>query len=543
MQQSLAPGRGGHHPVGMMLAQGRGQVPVTTDDRRESRGHRTGSAARARVQPSRLQGRDHRRARAAEGERHRRVIDSLAVYKDADGEIEVQHLSTMTDEKREDPGRVVGALVGLGHRRRGRLRSALRRRAVEDRHLLRGRRLGRRPGHPERHRRRAGADRASLGRAAARRDRARRGLPDQRRLHQPARPRGDRARRGRGGRRAARHRDGLGAAPPTPASGSAHALERGGFPVVLERRLGRPVEAQGDAEVPGRDGQPVRSARVPAGCAGCRSAASRPRSSFSPRRSPIEYAVPVAGPRAVSDQKPWTAAAPARARSAAVAAPPDRGRPSTSLEPRPKRVRGGVGAHTGPSRTGPAQAVGASPAETVGDPPRRSRRRPAVSPRPGPPPVRASDAASDGRRTRVPRRSRAVGRAADGPARSGGLSPVSRAPPRRRRRVQPSTCSTGVAGSAATAGGRDGRKPSPLSGRSLNARGPGRKLLVAPGDRLEAAGEVHHPGRCLDRVSPEDLDAVPARPEQPERMRAAVPVARAPTEANTVFQASRSHST
>jgi hypothetical protein len=37
-----------------------------------------------------------------------RVIDSLAVYKDAAGEIEVEHLST-----RSDTGRVVGALVGL----------------------------------------------------------------------------------------------------------------------------------------------------------------------------------------------------------------------------------------------------------------------------------------------------------------------------------------------------------------------------------------------------------------------------------------------
>ena len=37
-----------------------------------------------------------------------RVIDSLAVYKDADGELEVAHLSTL------EFGRVVGALVGLG---------------------------------------------------------------------------------------------------------------------------------------------------------------------------------------------------------------------------------------------------------------------------------------------------------------------------------------------------------------------------------------------------------------------------------------------
>jgi uncharacterized membrane protein len=40
-----------------------------------------------------------------------RVIDSLAVYKDADGELEVAHLSS---QQGSEPGRVVGALVGLG---------------------------------------------------------------------------------------------------------------------------------------------------------------------------------------------------------------------------------------------------------------------------------------------------------------------------------------------------------------------------------------------------------------------------------------------
>jgi uncharacterized membrane protein len=44
-----------------------------------------------------------------------RVIDSLAVYKDADGECEVAHLSNLPDEEASasDLGRVVGALVGL----------------------------------------------------------------------------------------------------------------------------------------------------------------------------------------------------------------------------------------------------------------------------------------------------------------------------------------------------------------------------------------------------------------------------------------------
>jgi uncharacterized membrane protein len=43
-----------------------------------------------------------------------RVVDSLAVYKDAAGEIEVQHLSNLSDEEGEELGRVVGALIGLG---------------------------------------------------------------------------------------------------------------------------------------------------------------------------------------------------------------------------------------------------------------------------------------------------------------------------------------------------------------------------------------------------------------------------------------------
>ena len=43
-----------------------------------------------------------------------RVIDALAVHKDADGEIEVQHLSTLSKEEAIELGTVVGALVGLG---------------------------------------------------------------------------------------------------------------------------------------------------------------------------------------------------------------------------------------------------------------------------------------------------------------------------------------------------------------------------------------------------------------------------------------------
>jgi uncharacterized membrane protein len=43
-----------------------------------------------------------------------RVIDSLAVYKDADGEIEVMHLSNLSKEEAVELGSKVGALVGLG---------------------------------------------------------------------------------------------------------------------------------------------------------------------------------------------------------------------------------------------------------------------------------------------------------------------------------------------------------------------------------------------------------------------------------------------
>ncbi|HEY6605917.1 MAG TPA: hypothetical protein VIZ44_06190 [Gaiellaceae bacterium] len=43
-----------------------------------------------------------------------RVIDSLAVHKDADGEIEVVHLSNLTKDEAIELGSKVGALIGLG---------------------------------------------------------------------------------------------------------------------------------------------------------------------------------------------------------------------------------------------------------------------------------------------------------------------------------------------------------------------------------------------------------------------------------------------
>jgi uncharacterized membrane protein len=43
-----------------------------------------------------------------------RVIDALAVHKDADGEMEVAHLSNLTEEEAIELGSKVGALIGLG---------------------------------------------------------------------------------------------------------------------------------------------------------------------------------------------------------------------------------------------------------------------------------------------------------------------------------------------------------------------------------------------------------------------------------------------
>jgi len=43
-----------------------------------------------------------------------KVIDALAVYKDSQGEVEVEHLSTLTKDEAVEIGTVVGALVGLG---------------------------------------------------------------------------------------------------------------------------------------------------------------------------------------------------------------------------------------------------------------------------------------------------------------------------------------------------------------------------------------------------------------------------------------------
>jgi uncharacterized membrane protein len=43
-----------------------------------------------------------------------RVIDSIAVYKDAAGELEVEHLSNLTEQEAIELGSKIGALIGLG---------------------------------------------------------------------------------------------------------------------------------------------------------------------------------------------------------------------------------------------------------------------------------------------------------------------------------------------------------------------------------------------------------------------------------------------
>ena len=42
------------------------------------------------------------------------MIDALAVHKDADGEVEVTHLSNLSDDEAIELGTKVGALIGLG---------------------------------------------------------------------------------------------------------------------------------------------------------------------------------------------------------------------------------------------------------------------------------------------------------------------------------------------------------------------------------------------------------------------------------------------
>src|SRR5215469_8589445 len=43
-----------------------------------------------------------------------RVIDSIAVYKDADGDLETEHLSNLSEAEAIELGSKIGALIGLG---------------------------------------------------------------------------------------------------------------------------------------------------------------------------------------------------------------------------------------------------------------------------------------------------------------------------------------------------------------------------------------------------------------------------------------------
>ena len=121
-----------------------------------------------------------------------RVIDALAVYKDAAGDIEVMHLSNLTKDEAKELGSKVAALIGLG--------------IDGDAGMEAGAVAGAQAAEdgvevfddddawdvieeiPNDSASRADPARTPLGGAVARRDRPRRGLQDLRRIHQPARP-------------------------------------------------------------------------------------------------------------------------------------------------------------------------------------------------------------------------------------------------------------------------------------------------------------------------------------------------------------------
>jgi uncharacterized membrane protein len=148
-----------------------------------------------------------------------RVIDSLVVYKDKDGELEVEHLSNLSPDEAIELGSKVGALIGLG--------------IDGEEGVQKGARVGAEAAADGIH---AFSDEDAwdviedipndsaaalilletpLGRAAARRRDARRRLPGQRRVRQPARPGRDRPRVGGGGEAAPRPE--TAAAAPSPA--------------------------------------------------------------------------------------------------------------------------------------------------------------------------------------------------------------------------------------------------------------------------------------------------------------------------------------
>ena len=109
-----------------------------------------------------------------------RVIDALAVYKDYDGELEVEHLSNLTMDEAIELGSMVGALIGLGiegeeGRRPARWRAPRRPRRGST--FSAARPVGRPGGHTQRLGRGADPARAPVGGPAARRSHARGRLP------------------------------------------------------------------------------------------------------------------------------------------------------------------------------------------------------------------------------------------------------------------------------------------------------------------------------------------------------------------------------
>src|SRR3954463_14298354 len=106
-----------------------------------------------------------------------RVIDALAVYKDAAGDVEVEHLSNLTTDEAIEFGSKVAALIGLGiageEGAEAGAELGAEAAAAEggEPHLRRRRGMGRRRGDPAELGGGRAAHRTPLGRAAARRDR------------------------------------------------------------------------------------------------------------------------------------------------------------------------------------------------------------------------------------------------------------------------------------------------------------------------------------------------------------------------------------
>ena len=137
-----------------------------------------------------------------------RVIDSLAVYKDVDGEIEIEHLSNLSTEEAIELGSKIGALIGLGIEGEEGMQAgatAGAEAAADGVNVFSDEDAWDVLADSERLRRGAAPAGAPLGGAVApRRDREGGGIPPGRRIHQPARPRRNRSALGRRGEGAPR---------------------------------------------------------------------------------------------------------------------------------------------------------------------------------------------------------------------------------------------------------------------------------------------------------------------------------------------------